>query len=227
VSHSDVLGIYMQGPKRANDARVLANHISGGGWGIFVQGAHGGSLAANEVRDNCASMFFEAFKSQPVGGFALDGNTVADNTRSCRGQIFGRDFSGIGIALLGASGMRLTANHLWGDVPSGPTPVSGGVVVSQDPYFRGDEVRREAGKQAQLRHRQPLRPQRAGHLLGRLRLRQPLRRQFLRHERADPPVQLEELAMRLNLTASISARQHFRIFPMDRWLVAMRDLQRY
>jgi hypothetical protein len=30
--------------------------------------------------------------------------------------------------------MELTGNHLSGNVPSGPTPVSGGVVVSTDPY---------------------------------------------------------------------------------------------
>ena len=67
----------------------------------------------------------------------MKGNTLADNTRSCRGQEFGEKFSGIGIALLGASGMHLTANHIWGNVPTGPTPISGGVVVSKDSYFQG------------------------------------------------------------------------------------------
>jgi hypothetical protein len=62
------------------------------------------------------------------------GNTVENNTHSCRAAQFDRNFSGIGIALLGARGMELTANHLSGNVPSGPTPVSGGVVVSTDPY---------------------------------------------------------------------------------------------
>ena len=33
--------------------------------------------------------------------------------------------------------MEVTGNHLSGNVPSGPTAVSGGVVVSTDPYFRG------------------------------------------------------------------------------------------
>jgi hypothetical protein len=65
----------------------------------------------------------------------VKGNTLADNTRSSRGQKFGKKFSGIGIALLGASGMHLTANQLFGNVPTGPTPISGGVVVSKDPYF--------------------------------------------------------------------------------------------
>ena len=70
----------------------------------------------------------------------MKGNTLADNTRSCRGQEFGEKFSGIGIALLGASGMHLTANHIWGNVPTGPTPISDGVVVSKDPYFQGTNL---------------------------------------------------------------------------------------
>jgi hypothetical protein len=77
---------------------------------------------------------FEAFKTHPVGGFEVKGNTVTDNTRSCRAQKFGREFSGTGIALLGAGGMEVTAKHLWGNVPSGPTRISGGVVLATDPY---------------------------------------------------------------------------------------------
>jgi hypothetical protein len=84
-------------------------------------------------------MFFEAFPSQPVGDFEVKGNTVENNTRKCpTGIEEGRvAFSGIGIALLGASGMEVTANHLSGNVPSGPTPVSGGVVVSTNPFGDG------------------------------------------------------------------------------------------
>ena len=33
--------------------------------------------------------------------------------------------------------MELTGNHLSGNVPSGPTPVSGGIVVSTNPYGGG------------------------------------------------------------------------------------------
>ena len=46
-------------------------------------------------------------------------------------------FSGIGIALLGASGMEVTGNQISGNIPSGPTAVSGGVVVSTDPFGNG------------------------------------------------------------------------------------------
>ncbi len=136
MSRSGILGVYVAGSK-SQDAKVAGNNISGGAWGIFVSDTHSGSFTGNQVHDNCAGMFFEAFKAEPVGGFEVKGNTIEDNTRSCRAAQFDRNFSGIGIALLGASGMEVTANHLSGNVPSGPTAVSGGVVVSTDPYFRG------------------------------------------------------------------------------------------
>ena len=132
VRRSGITGTFVAGQK-SQDAKVVGNRISGGPWGIYVTDAHGGTVAGNKVHDNCAGMFFEAFG--PVGGFEVAGNTVQDNKRSCRGKKFGRKFSGIGIALLGASGMEVTANHLSGNVPSGPTAVSGGVVVAADPYF--------------------------------------------------------------------------------------------
>jgi len=127
---------------------VTGNNIRGGTvFGIIVQErsvnttvarndvTDRGFFAGNDFRDNCAGMFFEAFKDEPVGGFEVKGNTFADNTHSCGSQDFGRNFSRIGIALLGASGMRLTANHLWGNIPSGPIRISGGVVVATDLYF--------------------------------------------------------------------------------------------
>ena len=132
VSRSGFTGIFMGGQK-SQDSKIVGNKISGSGEGIFITDIHGGSVLGNTVRDNCAGMLFEAF--EPVGDFKVAGNTVEDNTRSCRAEKFGRNFSGIGIALLGASGMEVTGNHLSGNVPSGPTRISGGVVVATDPYF--------------------------------------------------------------------------------------------
>src|SRR5215211_1529213 len=107
ISRSGIVGTYLAGQKSEN-AKVVGNRISGGPWGIYVEAAHGGSVSGNQVHDNCAGMFFEAVnKSQPVGGFEVKGNTVADNTRAC--QTPGRRFSGIGIALLGATEMEVTA----------------------------------------------------------------------------------------------------------------------
>ena len=170
------VGTFMFGPKLAN-AKVVGNNISGATFGMYVTDTKGGgSFAGNTIRNNCAGMFFEAFPSEPVGGFEVKGNTVENNTRSCRGAQFDRAFSGIGIALLGTTDMEVTGNHISGNIPSGPTPVSGGVVVSTDPFFGGSVEAPE-----QLRHRQPLWAQQAGHLLGRVWLGQQLRGQPLQH----------------------------------------------
>ena len=97
----------------------------------------GGSVVGNKVHDNCAGMFFEAFKARTRGWLRGNGqhgreqHALVSRPRNSRGS-----FSGIGIALLGASGMELTANDLSGNVPSGPTPFSGGVVVCEGPVLR-------------------------------------------------------------------------------------------
>src|SRR5215211_6389988 len=158
VSRTEILGVYVEdapGTKvlsneisrsgetgiiifRANnDAKVLGNNISGGAWGMYVANTKGGFIAGNQVHDNCAGMFFEAngFEKGPVSGFEVKANTVKNNTRSCRAAKFDRNFSGIGIALHGARDMEVSANHLSGNVPSGPTRISGGIVVAVNPYF--------------------------------------------------------------------------------------------
>jgi len=140
IKRSGNTGITIFGPERANnDAKVVGNRVSGGPWGIWVANTKGGFIAGNTIHDNCAGMFFEAFPGQPVGGFEVKANTVENNTRKCpTGIEEGRvAFSGIGIALLGASGMEVTGNQISGNIPSGPTPVSGGVVVSTNPFYGG------------------------------------------------------------------------------------------
>jgi parallel beta-helix repeat protein len=131
MSRSGFAGIFMVGPKPVN-AKVVGNNISDSAWGIFISDTHRGSIAGNKIHDNCGGMVFPGSASQPVGEFEVKGNTVENNTRSCRASQFGINFSGIGIALLGGSAMEVTVNHLSGNVPSGPTRFSGGVVVSTD-----------------------------------------------------------------------------------------------
>jgi parallel beta-helix repeat protein len=136
ISRPGEAGIAMFGPERASNAgKVVGNNISGGAWGILLQLAHGGTFAGNTIRNNCAGMFFESFGfDEPVVGLEVKGNTVENNTRSCRAAKLDRDFSGIGIALFSTKDMEVTGNHLSGNIPSGPTPVSGGVVVAVNPY---------------------------------------------------------------------------------------------
>src|SRR5918997_553181 len=104
-------GISIFGPDRANnDAKVVGNNISGGPAGIYVANAHRGSFAGNTIHDNCAGMFFEANGvKEPVSGFEVKGNTVENNTRSCRAAEFDRghpNVSGIGIGLFGTTEME-------------------------------------------------------------------------------------------------------------------------
>jgi parallel beta-helix repeat protein len=129
-------GIAMFGPERvSNVGKVVGNRISGGAWGILLQRAHGGTFAGNTIRNNCAGMMIESFGfDEPVVGLEVKGNTVKNNTRSCRAAKLDRNFSGIGIALFSTKDMEVSANHLSGNIPSGPTPVSGGVVVAVNPY---------------------------------------------------------------------------------------------
>ena len=140
VSRNEVVGVYVEdflGGQKSENMKVVANNISGSAWGVYVGDTKGGSFAGNTIHDNCAGMFFEAFKSQPVGDFEVRGNTVENNTHSCRAAQFDRNFSGIGIALLGARDMEVTGNQISGNVPSGPSAISGGVVVATDPFFGG------------------------------------------------------------------------------------------
>src|SRR5918998_6908960 len=132
-------GIAIFGPERASNAgKVVGNRISGGAWGILLQRAHGGSFTGNTIRNNCAGMMIESFGfDEPVVGLEVKGNAVENNTSSCRAAHFGRNFSGIGTALFSTKEMEVKANHLSGNVPSGPTPVSGGVVVADNPYEDG------------------------------------------------------------------------------------------
>jgi parallel beta-helix repeat protein len=135
----DDLGILVGGPKVAN-AKVVGNDISGGDFGIFVANSHRGSFVANQIHNNCAGLVFAADLPEPgnsVGNYEVVGNKVTDNTRKCPAFQETPALSGIGIGLFGASGMEVRANHLSGNVSSGPTAVSGGVVVGVDPLFGG------------------------------------------------------------------------------------------
>src|SRR5215218_2820523 len=132
----DDLGILVGGPKVAK-VKVVGNDISGGRVGINVVNARRGSFVGNQIHNNCAGLAFFAGYPDPVGNYEVVANKVTDNTRKCPGFQDTPAFSGIGIGLFGASGMEVRGNHLSDNVPSGPTAVSGGVVVGVDPLFGG------------------------------------------------------------------------------------------
>src|SRR5215217_3629822 len=88
---NDAAGINVGASSRTT---VVGNNISGSACGIAVIDAHHGFFAGNTIHNTCGGMFFEAAPSQPVDDFEVKGNTVENNTRSCRAAQFGANFSG-------------------------------------------------------------------------------------------------------------------------------------
>jgi parallel beta-helix repeat protein len=119
-----VASILVGGASPAN-AKIAANEVSGSDFGIFVSDARGGSIAGNEVHNNCAGVFF-ANDGEGVRDFDVKGNTVKDNNRACPEF----EVSGIGIALFNSRNIEVTGNQISGNIRSGSTKASGGVVVS-------------------------------------------------------------------------------------------------
>ena len=129
ASGSDEAGIYIGDSPHAN-ATVAGNETYGNLLGIFIRNALGGSISANSVHNNCVGVVFLADAPGPAGNFAVRGNAVTNNTRSCPAGEEAPPLSGIGIALSGARDVKLQGNHIIGNVPSGPSGVHpGGVVV--------------------------------------------------------------------------------------------------
>ncbi|HEX7169347.1 MAG TPA: right-handed parallel beta-helix repeat-containing protein [Rubrobacter sp.] len=125
---SDEAGIYVGGSPNSN-AKVVGNETYGNFLGIFIRDALKGTIAGNRVHNNCLGVMFLADAPGPSGNYEVRGNWVRDNTRSCPATAETPPLSGVGISLYGAQGVKVTGNHIAGNVPTGPTIFSGGVVV--------------------------------------------------------------------------------------------------
>ena len=130
TSGSDDAGLYVGDSPHA-DATVVANETYDNFLGILVRNALHGKIVGNRVHNNCVGMFFLADAPGPAGAFGVSGNEVVNNTRACPAFEDAPPLSGVGIALLGARGMEIKGNHIVHNVPSGPTGLSGGVVVTK------------------------------------------------------------------------------------------------
>ena len=131
---SDDAGLYVGDTPRA-DATLVANETQDNFLGILVRNALHGKIAGNQVHNNCVGMLFLADEPGPAGAFDVHGNEVMNNTRACPAFEDAPPLSGVGIALLGARGMEIKHNNIVHNVPSGPTGISGGVVVTKG--FKG------------------------------------------------------------------------------------------
>ena len=129
VSGAEEAGIYIGDSPNAN-ATVVGNESFDNLFGILVRNGEHGSIVNNYVHDNCLGIPFFADIPGPAGLFNVAANTIADNTKACpASEDAPFPVSGVGVALLGATGVTIAGNRITGNVPSGDTAFSGGVIV--------------------------------------------------------------------------------------------------
>jgi hypothetical protein len=107
---------------------VLANRASGGHFGVRVASSVGDRVVANMLRDDCAGAFVLSTPAGVAGDLHISGNAVDHNTRACPADEDFPALSGIGVGLLGTTGVTITGN-----VPGGETAANGGVVALASP----------------------------------------------------------------------------------------------
>lgn len=117
------------GDSHPADAKLFANRASGNALGFFVRNAEDVEIYGNKATENCVGMLFLADAPGPAGDIDARWNAVTDNTEACP-PVEGPPLSGIGIAIVGAHDVTVKHNWITGNVPSGPTFATGGVVLT-------------------------------------------------------------------------------------------------
>jgi parallel beta-helix repeat protein len=128
---SEEAGVYVGDSPNA-DATIRGNETFDNLFGIFLRNAENGAIRENNSHDNCIGALVLADAPGPAGGFTFVDNNISHNTKACP-PIVEEDFpptSGVGIALLGAHDVRVVANTITDNIPSGPTAFSAGVFVA-------------------------------------------------------------------------------------------------
>jgi hypothetical protein len=128
VSGAEDAAIYVGDSPHAN-TRISNNDTYDSASGILVRNALHGHIIANKAHNNCIGIIFIADAPGPAGEFEVDGNRVQHNNRACPVTAETPRLSGVGIGLLGARSVKIRANHVLKNVPSGPPALSGGVVL--------------------------------------------------------------------------------------------------
>lgn len=119
-------GIYLGDSPNAN-TRIAGNDVSNNGFGILVRNAQDASIQFNNVHGNCIGIFVWWLPGT-AGESVIRYNTSQHNNKFCAGgDEVTFDYSGSGIALMGAHGTVVTNNSVLGN--RGSTPVSGGIVL--------------------------------------------------------------------------------------------------
>jgi parallel beta-helix repeat protein len=128
---SNEAGFYIGDSPDAN-AVVQWNWAYDNANGILWRDSLGGSIDHNAFYWNCIGVVVLDTEAPGASGdVEVTHNSVTANNQSCAGDEDegAPPTSGIGVALVGATGTTVTANTIEWNMPSGPTAFSGGVVL--------------------------------------------------------------------------------------------------
>ncbi len=127
ASGSGEAGIYVGDSPNAN-ATIQANTVYNNGFGLFIRSASHGSIVANNAHDNCLGiLFLEA--PDAATNWVTSSNQVNHNNNACPAGDDAPPVSGGGIVVLGGHKIIIQANVVNDNQPSGPSFVSGGIVL--------------------------------------------------------------------------------------------------
>lgn len=116
----------------STNTHLRRNRASGSRFGVYVGSGVGGDIVGNSVHDDCVGVLVLDAVG-PAGGYRIAGNRITHNTRACPAAGDWPALSGVGVALLGATGNAIVGNRITGNVPGGETTLSGGLVVMPGP----------------------------------------------------------------------------------------------
>jgi Right handed beta helix region len=104
-------------------------------FGIFIRDAQGVTLVGTNSHDNCLGMLVLADNPGPAGDVTATFSSFSHNQKACPADAEEGTppFSGIGVAISGGHDVRLIANNISDNVPTGDTIASAGVAL-----VRGD-----------------------------------------------------------------------------------------
>ncbi len=132
VSYNGEAGLYMGDSPNANSV-VRGNWADHNGFGIFLRDSTKILAEDNFSWGNCVGILalnsgHGATGATGAGQHTIEDNTVTANDQACPGTE-GPPTSGIGIALAGVVGTKVSDNKVTNNKPSGPSLASGGIVI--------------------------------------------------------------------------------------------------
>jgi hypothetical protein len=142
------------------DANAVVQWNAGydNGDGLLFRDALGGTIDHNAFYWNCIGILvLDTGAPGAAGDVTITGNALVANNQACEGD---EDegvppTSGIGLAILGGTGVDAHGNRITYNSPSGATPASGGVVLLSSAAFGGSDPTDNAVTGNQIQFNQP------------------------------------------------------------------------